>query len=174
MALPTGTPALRDNTPLNRTPVDPTRELFDNAPPVIEEPNDGCDLSVEVDLAGLEQGKGTPQFASCERALEGNVFLEPTPPELSPWGDQIPSSSPPGALSETDSSADSLESRRADSRELFRVATALADMHVNDIKVDQGDAPWNGPLPRFPLRTPETAQYGDVAPPALPRFSDSL
>ena len=164
------TPALHDNTP----PLGPTRELF-NAPPVIEEPDGGCDLSVEVDLAGLEQGKDAPGFAGCEEAaLEGNVFLEPTPLELSPWSDPTPSLSPPAALSKTDAPADSLESRGADSRELFRVATALADMHVNDIELDQGDAPWNGPLPRFPLRTPETAQYGDVAPPALPRFSDSL
>jgi len=149
MAPTTGTPALRDNTP----PVDPTRELFVNAPPVIEEPDDGCDLSVEVDLAGLEQGKDAPGFARCEEAaLEGNVFLEPTPPELSPWRDPTP----------------------AGSRELLRVATALADQQLNDIRVDQGDARWNGPLPRFPLRTPESPQYCDIAPPALPRFSDSL
>lgn len=119
-------------------PVRSDRALLREVHSVVQAPDD--ELSVDVDLMDLEQAT----------AASDNVFLQPTPPELCPWG---VASEAPAALVQGP-----IEQRRA-------------MPPVNVIQVNREEVLNSETLPRFSLLGPDSSRYGvEVAP--LPRFAD--
>ncbi len=111
----------------------------------------GLDVSVEVDLADLG--------FDADDALAGNVFLEPAPLELCPWGAQSPSGH------------DGSDARGTE----VHASIAWHGPPASNVPKIHDETRWDSPLPRFSFLSPEPPPVGDGATPlGLPRFSETL